>query len=210
MHRKGRQFRPGMARAACVLGAVVIMLVAAGATTFAHGGELVFSDDAGPYHIEVYASLAGSARTQAGGDATLQADGRFLDYTVIVLGLESKRPAEGARVSLSATTHDGSRGPFTAEAGGLLYEVRIPAESVADWTAHLTIQGPAGEASVSHHFTPVDTVANPDLGWFSLSAALVLSFAGAFAVAVGVFLLVLKSRGSFAPVARPPAPGGTS
>lgn len=119
----------------------------------AHGGTRVYADTVGPYFVEIYTLRLAN---RDGDD--------LLDYTVSLRAQGSRRPVDGAAVTVRAETPAGEElGPFEATAFVNQYQALIPVHSEGIWTVDVDISGPAGDATLTH---PVSVAS--EAGWHRL------------------------------------------
>lgn len=120
--------------------ASAVLLVSGPALADHAGGELVHAGDVGPYRVEVRA-----ARTEAAGDT-------FVEYRVSVLDAGSSERVQDARVSATAETPEGRRGPLELGGLGEAWVIAIPVggDEEISWRMEVEIESSLGEATFEH------------------------------------------------------------
>lgn len=123
-----------------VLLVLVGAILAAPATSLAHGGVLLGSAEAGPYRVQLMAL----AVTRRG------TDGPAIDYTAYVQRADDGRPVEDADVRIVVEV-DGDDRPLPVQRIGNGYEgiARLPSSSdVQAYPVRVAVRGPEGAADV--------------------------------------------------------------
>lgn len=162
-----------------ILPLAILLLLLVPAVVWAHGGDLVYQGDAGPYAVEVYLLRLRGGENQSDS----------LDYTLSLREAESGRPADGATVTVAAETSGGTIGPMEATGFTNQYQVILPVEHPGTWTMEVQIEGSAGAATLTHQLD----VEAPQAWWEDILAnPLVLAAIAVGTLTIGMFVYQLR------------------
>ena len=159
--------RPSQRRArrdALAVGMALLLALVHPAPASAHGGRLAFSLAAGPYAVTAYVVQTGTN----------------VDETFSLTNAATGQPVTAGVVVLTLTRTGGmSSGPFVARDVGGSFEVLFPPPRGGGWNVSADIQGPLGEATVTHGYVAPPTSAAGDwlVSLIVLTAFVVLPFA---------------------------------